>query len=237
MACIMLSIHGPSRALVVLGPASMPKACAAPAVAWMLPPSEYRNEAPQPCDFERGTAVRKRSGSGRKAVVADYRVGDDGTFPNNERLAILVYRSALPLNRHDEHQAVRTVFEANGWTNVWVDGMFEFNHYHSTSHEVLGFACGQATVEVGGPSQGVRIALSTGDVLLIPAGVAHRKIEGSRDLTVVGAYPPGQQYDMNYGLPEERRTAVHAITQVGIPETDPVLGPSGPLAEHWGAWR
>ena len=177
--------------------------------------------------------MRKRNVRAKSTTVDGYLLSDDGTFPNNDILPTLVYRTALPFTRHDEHVGVRNVFEENGWTHVWVDGMFGFHHYHSTSHEVLGIARGQVSVEIGGPSKGVVVELNQGDVLLLPAGVAHRKTEGSRDLTVVGAYPPGQEYDMNYGLVDERTGATQTIRGVAIPTTDPVLGLTGPLMKHW----
>jgi uncharacterized protein YjlB len=50
---------------------------------------------------------------------------------------------------------------------------------------------------------------------------------------VVGAYPAGQNWDMNYGRPDERPAADKNIHAVGIAKTDPVYGLSGPLLKHW----
>jgi uncharacterized protein YjlB len=38
-----------------------------------------------------------------------------------------------------------------------------------------------------------------GDVLLIPAGVAHKNVGASIDFKCVGAYPGGKEFDINLG--------------------------------------
>jgi uncharacterized protein YjlB len=49
----------------------------------------------------------------------------------------------------------------------------------------------------------------------------------------VGAYPPGQSWDMNYGKAGERPAAGQNIGQVPLPQTDPLFGSRGPLIDHW----
>jgi len=51
---------------------------------------------------------------------------------------------------------------------------------------------------------------------------------------VVGAYPNGVEWDMNYGQPKERPQADENIARIPLPELDPVYGSNGPLYEHWG---
>ncbi|MDQ3644157.1 MAG: cupin domain-containing protein, partial [Actinomycetota bacterium] len=65
--------------------------------------------------------------------------------------------------------ACRAQFSEHGWGGSWVDGVFGFHHFHSTSHEVLGVIRGQVTLELGGP-QGREFEVSTGDVVVLPAG-------------------------------------------------------------------
>lgn len=46
------------------------------------------------------------------------------------------------------------------------------NHYHSTTHEVIGVNKGQVTLKIGG-KEGRFFTIKSGDVILIPAGVGH----------------------------------------------------------------
>lgn len=107
-------------------------------------------------------------------------------------------------------------FALNGWTNAWRNGVYDFQHYHSNTHEVLGVYRGRARLQLGG-AQGQVHDLAAGDVVVIPAGCAHCRIEASADFAVVGAYPQGAQPDLirGDGL---------ADPDVPAPATDPVLG-------------
>ena len=100
------------------------------------------------------------------------------------------------------------------------------------AHEVLAICRGKAKVQLGGEN-GIILSVSPGDVIIIPAGVAHKNLGASRDFLVVGAYPPGQSWDMNYGEAGERPDADQNISRVPRPKTDPVFGRRGPLIDHW----
>jgi uncharacterized protein YjlB len=60
---------------------------------------------------------------------------------------------------------------------------------HSRIHEVLGVARGHARVRFGG-AKGRALKLKVGDVVILPAGTGHERLSGSKDLLVIGAYPP-----------------------------------------------
>jgi uncharacterized protein YjlB len=76
--------------------------------------------------------------------------------------------------------------------------------------------------------------VAAGDVIVLPAGTAHKRIVMSADFLVVGAYPPGQEnWDLLRGNPEDRPKADDNIAKVPLPKTDPVAGKDGPLLEHW----
>ncbi len=164
--------------------------------------------------------------------VRQHMLQDDGTFPNNENLPLLLYVGALHLPERDPAAAIEALFQAHGWAGSWRDGIYGLHHYHSTTHEVLGVYRGTARVQFGGPS-GVELAVQRGDVVVIPAGVAHKNLGASPDLAIVGAYPGGRSWDMNYGKAGERPQADENIARVPLPEADPVFGRGGPLQELW----
>ncbi|WID98493.1 cupin [Bosea vestrisii] len=114
-----------------------------------------------------------------------------GPIPNNPRFPALVYRQAFPRDPADLASAMERRFEENGWPPAWRNGIYDFHHYHSKGHEVLGIAKGSAELVLGGEG-GRELSVSTGDVLLLPAGTGHRRLSASSDFLVVGAYPPGR---------------------------------------------
>lgn len=126
---------------------------------------------------------------------------------------------------------VKTLFGRNNWINAWKYGIYEYHHYHSTTHEVLGAYRGATTLLLGGDG-GTTIGFEEGDVLIIPAGVAHKNLGKEKQVKCVGAYPEGRDYDMNYGRPGERPGTDGHIAAVPIPATDPLFGGKG-LTEIW----
>jgi len=157
---------------------------------------------------------------------------DDGTFPNNGKLPLFIYKNAILIPDDDPAGTVERVFRENGWGGSWRNGIYTYHHYHSTAHEVLGIYAGNVNVQLGGPS-GMTVDAQAGDVIIIPAGVAHKNLGSSMDFRCVGAYPPDQDWDMNYGRPGERPQADRNIANVPLPSTDPVYGADGPLLKGW----
>lgn len=154
----------------------------------------------------------------------------DAQFPNS-RLPVVIYRRAVEA---PSAEALEPLFDGNGWPSQWRAGIYDYHHYHSTAHECLGVAGGSARVQLGGPA-GRALAVEAGDVVVIPAGVAHRRLAASPDFLVVGAYPPGEKWDVLRGEPGERPAADARIAQVPLPKTDPVGGQGGPLLAKWKA--
>lgn len=155
-----------------------------------------------------------------------------GDFPNNDTLPVLLYkRVLLPLEKKPEKK-VKKIFKKNDWRNSWIDGIYDYHHYHSNVHEVLGILSGEAHIMIGGPS-GAKIHLEQGDILIIPAGVAHKYLSGSKDFSCIGAYPEGKDYDMKYGHEDELPYAIQNIRKVPLPENDPVFGSEGSLKHYW----
>jgi uncharacterized protein YjlB len=162
----------------------------------------------------------------------EFRLADDGTYPNNPRLGVVVYRDAVPLATDDHAAEIESLFLGNGWEHPWRNGIFPYHHYHATAHEVLGIAEGSVTVQLGG-DEGPLVDLESGDVVVLPAGTAHRNIASSDNLVVIGAYPPGQIWDMNTGSAGERPRVDREIAAVPLPATDPVFGAGGPIVLLW----
>ena len=158
-----------------------------------------------------------------------YLLLDDGVFPNNARLPLLVYPGALASADPAEIEAL---FAAHGWGGAWRNGVYGFQHYHSTAHEALGCYGGEASVQLGG-ERGVTLTLKRGDVVVIPAGVAHKNLGDRGGFRVVGAYPQGTSPDMNRGRPEERPRADQNVAALPLPESDPLFGAAGPLVVIW----
>jgi uncharacterized protein YjlB len=144
-------------------------------------------------------------------------------IPNHPRFAVLRYSGVDAAAQGA--QAARALFAGHGWGGSWVDGIFDFHHFHSTSHEALAVVSGSAVVELGGP-QGRAFEVAAGDVLVLPAGTGHRRASATGGFTVVGAYPAGQDdYDLLRGDdPAEVAAARERIETLPAPPEDPVGG-------------
>lgn len=156
---------------------------------------------------------------------------DDGVIPNSQ-FPLLLYRKAFSETGSAGASWLEQRFAANNWTDSWRNGVFSYHHYHSTSHEVLGVYNGSALLHLGG-EKGQKVRVQAGDIIVIPAGVGHKKLEASADFGVVGAYPEGRNYDILRGEPGDRPKADQNIAAVPMPKTDPFLGKDGGLIRAW----
>lgn len=146
------------------------------------------------------------------------------TMPNS-RLPVLIYRHAIA-----DPAGLAQLFTENGWSGVWRDGVYDYDHYHSNAHEVLGVEAGRATLQLGG-SEGRPVEVSAGDIVVLPAGTGHRRLRRSADFVVVGAYPRGQE---SYDLCRSRSPEAELrIVKLARPESDPVQGTGGALLRLW----
>jgi uncharacterized protein YjlB len=155
----------------------------------------------------------------------------NGGIPNNPTLPVLIYPAALDLAGHDPAASFERTFGANGWPPQWRYGVFTYHHYHTRGHEVLGVYAGHARLMLGGPNGHV-VEVKAGDVLLLPAGTGHCNLGASDDFSVVGAYPPGQEGDINRDAATPAQ--IERIARLTFPRIDPVLGDKGGVVEHWG---
>jgi hypothetical protein len=82
-------------------------------------------------------------------VIEDYHFADNDGVPNNPSLPLIVYRRALK-TAGDAAASCVALFDRNGWTGAWTNGVYSHHHYHSSAHEVLGIAAGWVRVRLGG---------------------------------------------------------------------------------------
>ncbi|MEK5447232.1 cupin domain-containing protein [Paenibacillus sp. FSL R7-0331] len=171
----------------------------------------------------------EQPGAGAGGAIETFILPQDGLLPNNPVLPVIVYKAVLRENPEDTEQ----IFNDNGWLNSWVSGVFSYHHYHSNAHEVLGVMSGTASLQLGGDA-GRTLAVSAGDVLVLPAGTAHKLLHSSAGFRVAGAYPGGADYNTLRATPEDLAAALPEIAKVPLPDSDPVYGKTGQLLEAWG---
>ncbi|WP_211747991.1 cupin domain-containing protein [Paenibacillus sp. Marseille-Q4541] len=157
-----------------------------------------------------------------------YHFKDDGAIPNHPELPVILYPGVF----HGQEHKTETIFNKHNWQNSWTGGVFPYHHYHSNAHEVLGVIQGSVKLHIGG-EKGMILTASAGDVLVLPAGTGHKRLESSRDFQIVGAYPDGMSYSTHTGESSERPQVLYEIARVPLPGQDPVFGDEGPLHTHW----
>lgn len=167
-----------------------------------------------------------------KPDISSHLIKDDGHFPNNSFLPLIIYSKAVEITGDESIRQLEKLLNNNGWSGSWINGVFPYHHYHSTAHEFLIVCSGEARIQFGG-NQGITIQVRRGDAVALPAGVAHKKLDESPGFQVMGSYPNGQSYDMNYGDDRERQYVDQNISQVSLPIADPLYGEDGPLMSRW----
>ena len=162
--------------------------------------------------------------------VERFQFADDGVIPNSAQ-PVVIYRGVLSPPDCSADRFV-ALFGKHGWSNSWADGVYNYTHFHSNSHEVLGVAEGRVRLRLGG-EHGASVDLAAGDVVILPAGTGHRAESASEDVLVVGAYPDGRDYDVRRGVPGERAEVYANLARVHRPRQDPVGGATGLIMTLW----
>lgn len=161
-----------------------------------------------------------------------FRFRDDGIIPNHPRWPLISYRHPVLLPTDVDPAAVfEDLFRLNGWERSWRGEIYDYVHYHSQIHEVLGVARGKVKVRFGG-NRGRLCYGKAGDVFILPAGTGHQCLGASKDFLAVGAYPAKGTYDECTSSKDHDR-AVKTVIKVARPPKDPVYGAKGPLLDLW----
>jgi uncharacterized protein YjlB len=154
----------------------------------------------------------------------------NGWVPNNDHLPVLIYRAAIKPVPNHRVATFEDRFRSNWWMPQSRNSIYDFHHYHSTAHEVMGFAVGEARLILGGEG-GHEVTLRVGDVVVLPAGTGHCKVDASNDLMVIGAYPQDMDWDICRNAPTPEM--VDRMRRLKIPNFDPVTGFEGSLPRLW----
>jgi uncharacterized protein YjlB len=169
-------------------------------------------------------------------TVAKHLIPSHNLLPNTsiQHKPLLIYRATFPDDGATNASALESHFTSVGVVSPqWRYTMYTTSHFHSTTHEVLGIAHGKARLCFGGEDNPgkVETEVSRGDVVVIPAGVAHRLLEDLEGgFEMVGCYPKGKSWDMCYGRKGEEGK-VEGIKKLGWFERDPVYGDTGPALD------
>ena len=126
----------------------------------------------------RSSSQCPRSANGRRST---FHFKDDGIIPNHPKWPLVIYRGAVRLPKNLDPAAVfEELFESNGWGDSWRNGIYDYVHYHSRIHEVLGIARGEGKVQFGG-HLGRTLKVKAGDVAILPAGTGHQCLSASKE--------------------------------------------------------
>ncbi|KAF5521620.1 Uncharacterized protein CGCA056_v006361 [Colletotrichum aenigma] len=152
--------------------------------------------------------------------------------PNSD-FPVLVYRGVLGTGDELDEDEVSEKLQQYGW--VKKVGIFQ-----GRSELVFG----EGGSDPAG--SGVRCWVRPGDVVVVPAGVAHASVAdekaapGEKEYRYVGVYPeesPQWRSEMGRKPLQEKQGLVEEVEGVGLPRMDPLYGVDGPLIKIWKAAR
>lgn len=166
-----------------------------------------------------------------RARIETLELAPNGRMPNNP-LPVMLIRAAL--NGPVDDRQVHDLYRSNAWQGCWTWTVYDFHHYHSTAHEALAVASGEARLMLGGEG-GTEVTVRAGDLAVLPAGTGHRRLAASGDFAICGAYPPGQEADLLRPEQADPDAARERIAAVPLPRSDPFYGADGPLVRLWPA--
>jgi uncharacterized protein YjlB len=164
--------------------------------------------------------------------VSKYLIPAWGGIPNTsvQDKPLLIYHSAFDATVAQLSARLR---EVGVVVPQWQYTMYKQSHFHTTAHEILGIVSGRARLCFGGEENPDRVepVVEKGDLIVVPAGVAHRLLEDyTGHFKMLGSYPRGKDWDMNYGAEnEDVDVAKKTISQQSWFDQDPLYGKDGPV--------
>ncbi|KAH7048363.1 hypothetical protein B0J12DRAFT_755322 [Macrophomina phaseolina] len=167
-----------------------------------------------------------------------YSVRRNAHCPNSS-FPVLVYRNVLPTPVDEE--STSEFLQHNKWEKKGTWGAIMTKHFHPNTHECYGIFRGTSTLVFGeggldAPGTGVRCTVSAGDVVVVPAGVAHASATSADDYKYIGVYPQGSpKWRNEWGkrAVEDDDPLLSEIAAVPVPACDPVYGAGGPAVRIW----
>ncbi|RII08376.1 hypothetical protein CUC08_Gglean007786 [Alternaria sp. MG1] len=170
-----------------------------------------------------------------------YALSSSTHVPNNI-LPALIYRDVLPVPVNPELS--KRLCERNGWEKRGEWGEITIPHFHPNTHECYAIIRGSSRLALGRSKEhdamdGIEVNVRTGDVIVIPAGVSHRSIESEEGFRYIGVYPKAApRWRNNHCEGDEPMDALCLeVSNVPIPDSDPVFGTNGPLCQIWKSAR
>ncbi|KAH8914336.1 hypothetical protein BT69DRAFT_1273753 [Atractiella rhizophila] len=156
-------------------------------------------------------------------------------FPNTSILSkpLLIYRSVFP-STTSSSEIANHLSSIGVVAPQWTYTMYSFSHFHSTAHEVLCVSQGSASLCFGGEENPGRVetTVKKGDVIIVPAGVAHRLLEDLEGgYEMVGSYPKGTNWDNCKGDEAELEEVTERISKLKWFDRDPIYGDEGPALQ------
>ena len=165
------------------------------------------------------------------------------TCSPNSSLPVLIYRCVLPSPTTEE--STTTLLTSHNWRKDGTWGHIDYRHFHPNVHECYGVVSGHSRLLLGqgqgDTDGGLEIEVKTGDVIILPAGTAHVCLQSSTskdtdgEYRYIGVYPengPHWRSEMGRRPLEETKLDVE-VSEVKLPEQDPVYGSDGPLMKLW----
>jgi uncharacterized protein YjlB len=170
---------------------------------------------------------------------------DDGLIPNSKH-PVLIYRSAIGFVESVPRLAARNLIAdhigKNGWRLEEGLTLYSYHLYDRKAHKAFIVINGQATLQLGGPKVGRSAVIEEGDLIVIPAGVAHRHLRYANlsltaqfeamEIRPVAADEPGPVRGLKKSMEVARPKALESLANIPRP-FNPLYGPQGPGLQGW----